>query len=101
VLCAKRLLLALQRSLVHLLGLRELALVRVEDSKVVNCVERRCVLCAKRLLLASQRSLVHLLGLREFALVSVKKPKVKVCPIHIIVYKQVLQDNIKTPNYML
>jgi hypothetical protein len=59
----------LQRPLVHLLGLDELALGFVKARQVVDRVERRRVLWPLCLLLALQRLLVHLLGLDELALV--------------------------------
>jgi hypothetical protein len=73
VLWALCLLLALQRPLVHLLGLDELALGCIEVRQVVDRVERRRVLWPLCLLLALQRPLVHLLGLDELALVGIEE----------------------------
>ncbi len=67
MLCAKRRLFPLQRPLVYLLGQGKLALVCVEDPKVVNYIKYQRVLCANRSHLTLQRLVVHLLGQGELA----------------------------------
>ena len=68
ILQTKCLLVSLQRPLVHLLGLVQLALGFVEVAQVVDRVKCLCMIWAPCLLVSLQCLLVHLLGLVQLAL---------------------------------
>ena len=56
MICTERLLITLKRPLVQLLGLGQLALVRVEGPQVIDCIERQRVIYTERLLVEIGRA---------------------------------------------